>query len=129
MRATFRPVLIALAAVLLVAGCGGGDEPAAPQVKTVTEKEKQNPSGGLSDNQVDQAVAQCRQTIETQGSRLGRDVQKDLERICEQAAKGDENAVRKAAKRVCEETISDSLPSGPLRDQALASCQQATRRP
>jgi hypothetical protein len=50
----------------------------------------------------------------------------ELEKVCEEAAEGDEEAVRKATRKVCERTIQETVPAGPARDQALGSCRQAT---
>ncbi len=120
-----------LVCALLFAGCGG-DEPAppAPQPAPAEEKPKTDAEkGGISAAQVKRAISECKRNVQAQGGVLEPDVRKEFEQICEQAASGDEAAVRKATRRVCERTIEESVPAGILRDQAVKSCQQATKAP
>jgi len=102
---------VALTGAIALAGCGAGDYgvpggagPAAP------------PATG------EEAVAQCEQSIQSAPQLSGK-VKKELEDICKDAAGGDEQAVRKATKQVCEAIVEESVPSGPARTQALAACK------
>jgi hypothetical protein len=99
----------ALAGALVVAGCGpttggGGSGSGTPQTG-------------------EQAVAQCEQSIQSAPQLSGK-VKKELEDVCQDAAKGDEQAVRRATKQVCETIIEETVPAGPAREQALTSCEQ-----
>jgi flagellar motor protein MotB len=117
-------------------GCGGDDEEDSGSSGGTTTEEsateesttKDTPSTddpALSGAQRKQAEESCKQSITAQ-SQLSADVKADLEEICEEAAKGDEDAVRKATKEVCVKIVEDTAPAGPARDQALTACDQAT---
>jgi hypothetical protein len=143
-------LLVALLACgLFAAGCGddddnndSSDEPAttesapadttaetteeeAPPVET-TEEETDAPEDipELDGELRDQAVESCKESVAS-APQLSDDVKGDLEEICEQAAEGDEDAVRDASVEVCKKIVEDSVPAGPAREQALASCDQA----
>lgn len=111
-------------------GCGGDDEDdSGSSGGTTTEESTTEDSGGgasaLSDDQRKQAAENCKKSIGSQ-PQLSADVKSDLEEICEEAAGGDEEAVRKATKEVCVKIVEDTAPAGPARDQALTACDQAT---
>ena len=128
-----------LVAGVLVAGCGedensgGGGGDTAAQTDTGGgggESAPQEPAGGgdPSNPQAKQAAEACKQQIETQPG-ISEDVRSDLEEICQKAASGDEKEVREATKEVCIKLIEENVPDGPAREQALASCDQATATP
>ena len=104
-------LLVALAGGIALNGCGSGDYGvpggAGPAAPPATGKE---------------AVAQCEQSIQSAPQLSGK-VKKELEDVCKDAAGGDEQAVRKATKQVCEAIIEESVSSGPARTQALAACE------
>ena len=69
------------------------------------------------------AVAQCKQEIQAQPT-LSSTAKTKLEGVCEEAAKGNGEAVKKAAREVCEEVIKSSpVPAGAAQEQALAACR------
>ena len=119
-----------LACGLVPAGCGdddddnkdsGGSNPPAAQ----TESGSGGSGGSGADNpNAKQAVESCKQSV-NQSAQLSADVKKKLEGICEDAASGDEQAVRKAAKEVCTTVAKESVPAGASRDQAVKACEQA----
>ena len=117
---------LALALSGAVAACGGEDQQGGggspSQQPLPGTGEDTNP--GV--NSAQEAVDRCERAISA-SPQLEPDVQRELEKVCKEAAEGDEEAVRKATRKVCERTIEESVPSGPARDQALASCQQSTR--
>ncbi len=92
---------------------GGSGSDAVPEVST--------PS-------VEQAVENCRRSVD-EAPQLSEDLKSDLQDICEKAARGDEDAVRKATKGVCERVVEESVPAGAARDQALQACEQAQTAP
>jgi hypothetical protein len=136
-----------LAGALLVAGCGGDDEdgggdqgtPPAAQTDTGGGDAGADTGGGEDTGgdtgggeetpaNVDEAIEQCKQSA--QGApNISDEARKDLEEICEKAASGDEEEVRKATRDVCVRIIEDTVPEGPARDQAVATCDQATQTP
>ena len=118
-----------LVAGAVVAGCGDDEkkENSTASAPTTETGASGGGSGGAdpSDPQVQQAVEACKQQIGAQPG-LSADVKADLEEICQKAASGDEAAVRDATKQVCIKLIEENVPEGPAREQALASCDQAT---
>jgi hypothetical protein len=52
-------------------------------------------------------------------------VKSELKKSCEAAAKGDEDAVRKATRDVCVKIVEQNVPAGPARDQAVDACKQS----
>ena len=131
----------------LVAGCGDDDKDSSTSASTPTTQtdaggttteepggstttEEPGGSGGASpsDPQIKQAVEACKQQIDAQPG-IDDSVKSDLNKICEKAASGDEQAVRDATKQVCTKLIEANVPDGPARDQALAACDQAGGTP
>jgi hypothetical protein len=51
----------------------------------------------------------------------------DLEALCDKAASGDLEAVRKAAREICHKIVKRNVPAGSSRDQALQACDQAVQ--
>jgi hypothetical protein len=137
-------VIALLVAGAVVVGCGsddngGGDATAAQTQSTDTgggsggDKSTSEDSGGsgggsASNPQVQQAVDACKQQIDAQPG-IDASVKKDLQKICEKAASGDEQAVRDATKQVCTKLVEANVPDGPARDQALSACDQAGQTP
>jgi len=118
-----------LIAAFGAAGCGGDDdEDSGSSGGAPSGESSKEDSGGdtpaLSGDAREQAEENCKKSITAQ-TQLSADVKKDLEEICEEAADGDEDAVRKATKEVCVKIVEDSVPAGPARDQAVMSCDQA----
>jgi hypothetical protein len=120
------PVALALLAGVL-SGCGGGggnDENAAATTSTQTSTSSGSTSTSAS-QAVLQAITTCKTTVEA--SALSDDVKSDLKGICDQAASGDEKAVRAAALEVCRKIVTAKVPDGSARDQALAACKRGTQ--
>lgn len=141
-----------LAAGLLVAGCGGDDDDGADQADTATqtqpettptdtqetetdtteeEREAEPESGdddspvpGASREQLEQAIESCKENVR-QAPQLSDDAKDDLEELCEEAASGDPEELRKVSREVCKRIIADTLPAGEQRDQALRLCDQS----
>jgi hypothetical protein len=136
-------VIALLVAGAVVVGCGdddggnggGGGNTAAETTDTgggrgeTTEESGGGSGGGSASNpQIQQAVEACKQQIQAQPN-VSDDVKADLEEICEEAASGDEQAVREASKEVCTKLVEENVPEGPAREQALAACDQAGATP
>jgi hypothetical protein len=110
-RRTLCPLLaLALACGPIAAGCGGGDD-----------------GDGDGARNSEEAVASCKRSIEG-ATQLSEDVKSDLKEICEESAEGDEGAVRDASRRVCVKIAEESVPAGPVRDQAVDACNQTDLR-
>ena len=136
-------VVSMLMAGVLVAGCGGDDESGGDTAaqtetggsagggETTTETTTEEAGGGGADPanpQAQQAVESCKQQISAQPG-ISKELEADLEEICQKAASGDEQEAREATKEVCTRIIEENVPDGPAREQALASCDQATATP
>jgi hypothetical protein len=127
-----------LVAGSIVAGCGGDDNnngdsggggtTAATTTDTGGGDSGGGSGGGAANPQIQQAVESCKQQINAQPG-ISADVKADLNKICEKAASGDEQAVRDATKEVCTKLVEANVPSGPARDQALSACDQAGQTP
>ena len=135
MATRLAPLLITLlVAGFGVAGCGGDDDEdsgssgGASTAESSTEDSTGTDTSALSGDAAKQAAENCKQTISAQ-PQLSAEVKKDLEEICEEAADGDEDAVRKATEEVCVAIVEDTAPAGPTRDQALTACDQAAQTP
>jgi hypothetical protein len=136
----FRTPVTALAVLLLggalLAGCGGSSTtttqstttaqststPAATTAPTnSTGTTASTPSGPLIASP--QAVEACKHAIQAAPT-LTAAAKAKLEGVCDKAAHGDQAAVKKAAREVCEEVINNSpIPGGASKDQALAACK------
>jgi hypothetical protein len=129
-----------LACGVIAAGCGddnddnGDDSPAttesAPTATTddtetdTTGDEGSDTTGDV--DSVDEAVAQCKDNVQTTASSLSEDLRGELEDLCEKAASGDEQDVREATVEACKKIIEETFPEGADgRDQALEGCESA----
>ena len=139
MATRFTVLLISLLVLgFAVTGCGDDDDSSDSSGSGDTssqESTKEDSAGGdgedtpgLGGEAGKRAVEQCKTAIEGQ-TQLSDDVRADLEEICEEAASGDEDAVRKAAKDVCVKIVEETAPEGPARDRALEACDQAIASP
>ena len=127
-------LLALMACGLLAAACGdddgGGADSEAP-AKTESIPSEPTDSGpsetppAVSDAATEQAVESCKQNVQTAGGQLSDDTRSDLEQLCEDAAEGDEEEVRKASVELCERVAREAVPEGPAQQQALAACKQA----
>lgn len=144
MKRLFLLLLALLATGLIAAGCGdddddnGGGDDSPPAAQTQEPDAGAGDTGGddadsgdvpaSADAAVQAAVDSCKQSIDAQ-PQLSDDVKTDLQEICEEAASGDEDAVRQATRDVCVKIVEETAPEGPARDQAVSACDQATQTP
>lgn len=125
---------LVLVAGLVGAGCGDDEEETTGGGNGGTPPAATTPSGGgtggadPNDPRVRQAVESCKRSI-TAAPQLQADTKKELEKICDEAAEGDANAVREAAKKVCLKIVEDTVPAGPARSQAEQACERAGATP
>lgn len=126
-----RQLLLAVAALLacgvIAAGCGGdddddnaSDEPAATETAPADATESPDDVGS-----VEEAVEACKEGVQQTSGQLSEDLRSDLEQLCEDAADGDEEQVREASLEICKRVVEETVPDGPGREQALASCESA----
>ena len=124
---------VAALAALAIAGCGSSSSSSssssAPSTSTATSTSTSaaasTGSGGASvasNPAVQQAVAQCKASINAVPT-LSADVKAKLTKLCDSAASGDPNAIKKASAQVCQE-IAKSLPAQ-AQAVALASCPKS----
>jgi hypothetical protein len=150
MAKRFSLLLIALlVAGFTVAGCGDDDDggsgdsgDTAAQTETTavetTESDTESAdtetteSGGsstpdVSDNpQVKQAVAQCKQSVNS-APQLKDDTKKKLEDICDKAASGDQEGIKEASKEVCLAIIEDTGIGGAAAETAKQQCETISK--
>jgi hypothetical protein len=110
--------LLAVAGALALAGCGGGGSSATTKTTPTTAT-----TSGVPAN-LQKAVAECHHLIETQKA-LSATSKAKLSEACDKAGKGDTQAVKTAAREVCEEVVKEasSLPSV-AKETALAACRK-----
>jgi hypothetical protein len=129
------PLAVALMlAALFAIGCGddnksdsGGSSGGGTATQSSGGGTSTDSGGGtdVSDNpQVKAAVASCKQSIDSNPA-VKDDIKGDLEAICDKAASGNADDVKKAIKEVCEKIVESTVPSGSAQDQAKAACASA----
>jgi len=140
MRARRSPsLLIVLACVALIAGCGGSSSTnssstnssstaatssttKAAQAAAASTLAKADSGGAVGAAELAQAVAACKTVIHTDPT-LSATLKGKVEGICNKAASGNVAGARAAAKEVCLEIINGSpIPAGPDKQEALAAC-------
>jgi curli biogenesis system outer membrane secretion channel CsgG len=125
--------IAALACVALLAGCGSSStsststassspaQTGSTAAKTTTSPAPPVPTGSA---EVKAAITECKQIIQEQ-SKLPSGAKEKLEGACAKAANGDTNAVKVAAREVCEEVIDKSaVPGGSAKEEALKACRK-----
>jgi hypothetical protein len=133
-----RPLPIAaLMCAVALAGCGSGGssssgssssgKTSSSPAQSATSAGAQTQGTGTStapSGDVKAAVAECKQVIQSQ-AKLPSSAKTKLEGACAQAAKGNTQAVKTAAREVCEEVIGKAnLPNGADKEAAQKACKQ-----
>jgi hypothetical protein len=129
-RQSSKWLVVVLASGVLVAGCGSssssssgsssqsGSTSSTPAASTTSSTS--TPSGAG----VAQAVAACKSAVQ-KAPTLSASAKAKIEGICDKVAT-DPSAARTAAKEVCVEVVNSSpIPSGPLKEKALAGCKSS----
>lgn len=112
--------LLAVAGALALTGCGGGGSSATT---TKTTPATTSTSGAVPAN-LQKAVAECHHLIETQKA-LSATAKSKLSAACEEAGKGDTEAVKTAAREVCEEVVDQATSlASTAKQTALAACRK-----
>lgn len=126
--------IAALACMALLAGCGSSSSnststasssPAATQTgSTAARSTPSAPAVPKGSAEIKAAITECKQIIQEQ-SKLPSGAKEKLEGACAKAANGDTNAVKVAAREVCEEVIDKSaVPGGSAKEEALKACRK-----
>lgn len=128
--------ILAIALASVAVGCGSSNNkssnstPATPATTTSgsssggTSTSGSSSGGSSSANpQVQAAVDACKKSIDS-NPQVPANVKSDLEGICDKAASGDANAIKKATKEVCLKIVDATVPSA-AQDQAKAACNAA----
>jgi hypothetical protein len=121
---TRRPTALLAAALLagaLLAGCGGGGSSAGTSAAGQNTSSPPAASSTPTSAAGLAAVTACKQAIQAQTA-LPQSAKEKLERVCGKAASGDQAAVRKVAREVCEEAINDASIPTSAKEQAKAAC-------
>jgi hypothetical protein len=114
-----------LACGLIAAGCGGNDNKDKNSGGSGASPSGTQALGGAatSNPNAKQAVENCKRAVE-QSPQISASAKNDLKDICDKAASGDAEAVRKASRDVCVKVAKDTVPAGPSQDQAVSACKQ-----
>jgi ABC-type phosphate transport system substrate-binding protein len=140
-RKPFLVLMMSAAATgLVMAGCGssshttpaaasaGSTTGGASSTTSSTAASSSSGSGSSSSNPaVAQAVAACKASINSATQLPAADKTK-LTGLCDKAASGDVNGVKKIAAEVCKDIVNADVPSSApssIKDQALAACKKA----
>ena len=126
-RRRYPMLLTALSCAALLAGCGSSSSSSSTSNSTSTPAASTPTSStgstSSSNPQIQAAVDECKSIIASE-SKLPQGAKEKLEGACAKAAKGDTNAVKVAAREVCEEVIDQSpLPSS-AKESAKANCKR-----
>jgi hypothetical protein len=115
-----------LSAAALLAGCGSSSKSSNSTATTSATGAGSTPTStapvapGASGAA---AIAACKQAIQAETS-LPATAKAKLEAVCGKAASGDQEAVRKAAKEVCEEVIQKAAIPNSSKERALQTCRK-----
>ena len=109
MRSRLCVVLVALAAGVSLAACGGGEEGDTGGGTTTAPKTK------------DEAIARCRE----EAGKLTGDAKKTAEAACEAGESGDTTAVKDAAHEQCL-NATESIPDPAAKKTAEDACKKNT---
>ena len=112
-----------LACGLIVAGCGDDDDDNGDDSPATTESAPTATTGEAGS--IDEAIAQCKENVQSTAQQLSEELRGELEDLCDKAASGDEEDVRAAALEACKKVIEETVPEGAGRDQALAACENS----
>jgi len=115
----------------LIAGCGSSSSnSAATTPSTGSAPSSSTPSTPSSSSTPaltgaarEEAITACKSSIRS-AKTLPSAAKAKLEGVCEKAANGDLNAVRNAAREICEEVAKNSgVPAGAAREAVLGACK------
>lgn len=116
--------IAALASAALLAGCGSSGSSSSSQTGSTASSHTSSTAIPAGSPQIKEAVAQCKQIIQSQ-SKLPASAKTKLEGACGEAARGNTAAVKVAAREVCEEVIGKSgVPNGSAKEAALRACRK-----
>jgi hypothetical protein len=117
-------LLLALAGGAFVAGCGSSSNSTSSSQSTPTVTTTAPPVTPLTPAQAKKAVSSCKGAIQRQ-STIPKSARGTLEKTCEKAASsGSPAALGQVAEEACVDLINAShLPSGVIKDRALATCK------
>ena len=122
-----KRLLLVLAALLacgvIAAGCGDDDDDNGDDSPAATESAPADTTGDV--DSVEEAVAACKENVQSTAQQLSEELRGELEDLCDKAASGDEEDVRDAALEACKKVIEETVPEGAGRDQALEACENS----
>jgi hypothetical protein len=136
------PVLVALLAIgaFAMAGCGGDDddEGDTTALETTTEDtttdetttedttsdETTTDDSAGGGSAASPTAEQCTELAQSAPG-LSSEAKAEVEELCGEIDDGDIEQAREAAQQVCEVIVTDTIPEGAARDQALDACEAA----
>lgn len=109
---------------VLIAGCGSSSSSTTTTTtSTATPTTSTTVPTGASSQITAAAVAACKAGVAH--AAVSSSVKAKLETICNEAASGNLNAAREAAKKVCVEIVNASpIPAGAAKEAALGACNK-----
>lgn len=116
-------VTVASLLVCLALGACGSDKSKMHALSyTTTPPTTSVPPNTTNPNPVAQsAIDACKASISS-SQRIPKATKAQLEKMCQKAGSRDRSGARAASRAVCRQIVSSSLPPGPTREKALASC-------
>lgn len=120
-----RPSLLIcalLASALLAAGCGGSDDKSGSTASTATAT---TDTQVANDPRVKAAIQRCKDTIE-KNPQINAEIKQQFQAICDKAAGGNAEDVKKALREVCEKIVNDATSDEKVRAQGRKACAQAS---
>jgi hypothetical protein len=115
-------LVVVLASGVFVAGCGSSSSSSSSTTSGSTGTSSITVPTGAG---VAQAIASCKSVVQ-KAPTLSSTTKAKIEGICEKAGT-DPAAARTAAKEVCVEVVNASpIPSGSIKEKALAACNKSS---
>jgi hypothetical protein len=115
-------LLVALTAALIAAGCGDDDDSDGDTTGGTTTTETES-APTVTDEEGRTAIEACVESGTVPG--ISSEARSKIQEACETAASGDPLAAQQASAEACRIVAQETLPKGPVREQALAACGTA----
>ncbi|HEX9482305.1 MAG TPA: hypothetical protein VF927_09415 [Solirubrobacteraceae bacterium] len=124
-----RLAIAALICAAALSGCGGSSKSSSSGASSSsaappTSRTSSTPAQSAGSPSIKEAVAECKRVIKSQ-TKLPASAKTKLEGACSEAAKGNSQAVKSAAREVCEEVIEKAaLGNSAVKEEALKACKK-----
>ncbi len=110
-----------LAAAVPFAGCGGGSSTSSPTAPAGSATAPAGSGSGVNGTTAGvAAVGACKGAVQAQS--ISAATKHKLEAICEKAASGNIQDIKRTAEQACQELVRSRIPAGSTQETALARC-------